>query len=72
MPARQSRQSTLNWRKSRASSATTSCVEIARAGPLVLVRDSGQQSGTLLGFTPTQWTAFVARVQTGKFTGGAR
>jgi hypothetical protein len=66
MPARQSRQSTLHWRKSSANGSNGECVEIACTGPALLVRDSSQPSGVLLEFTPTQWSAFLNRVRGGE------
>jgi Domain of unknown function (DUF397) len=66
MPARQSRQSTLDWRKSSASGSSGECVEVACTGPSVLVRDSSQPSGALLAFTPAQWSAFLNLVRGGE------
>jgi hypothetical protein len=66
MPARQNRRSKLDWRKSRASGSSGECVEIACTGPSVLVRDSSRPSGSLLEFTPTQWSAFLNRVRGGE------
>jgi len=63
MPARQSPQSELNWRKSRASDNTADCVEISSTADAVLVRDSRDRSGALLTFLPAQWSAFVKRFQ---------
>jgi hypothetical protein len=63
MPARQSRQSELNWRKSTASADGPNCVQIASTGHTVLVRDSSDQSGSVLAFSSAQWSAFVERVQ---------
>ena len=65
MPARQSRRSTLDWRKSSASATHTNCVEIACTGSAVLVRDSGHRSRAVLTCTLTQWSAFLARVRSG-------
>jgi hypothetical protein len=66
MPARQSRQSTLQWRKSSASDAAPNCVEIASTGPSVVVRDSRDPSGALLAFTSAHWSAFLERVRSGE------
>lgn len=65
MPAGQSQPPALDWRKSRASAATTNCVEIAGTGSAVLVRDASHRSGALLTCTPSQWIAFLARVRSG-------
>jgi hypothetical protein len=66
MPARQSQQSALKWRKSSASADGPNCVEIAANGPSVLVRDSRDLSGAVLAFTSAPWSAFVRRVRNGK------
>jgi Domain of unknown function (DUF397) len=63
MPARQSRPSTLNWRKSQASNSTAAqCVEIASTGRAVMVRDSTDRASALLAFAPGQWSAFLDRL----------
>lgn len=59
-----SRHSMLNWRASSASGGTGNCVEIASAKQSVLVRDSRNQSGTVLEFPPGQWSSFLHRVRT--------
>jgi Domain of unknown function (DUF397) len=66
MPAKQNRRSKLDWRKSRASAGNNECVEIARTGTSVLVRDSSKPSGALLEFAPAQWSAFLSRVRGGE------
>lgn len=51
------------WRKSSASADAGNCVEIASADSSVLVRDSYDQSGTMLEFTSTQWRSFMRRIR---------
>jgi len=51
------------WRKSSASADAGNCVEVACAGSSVLVRDSRDQSGTMLEFTPALWRSFVRRTR---------
>lgn len=63
MPGRQSRQSALNWRSSKASGGNGSCVEIAGDELSVLVRDSRNPSGTILEFKPDPWSAFLRRIR---------
>ncbi|MGH3166995.1 MAG: DUF397 domain-containing protein [Trebonia sp.] len=63
MPARQSRQSTLTWRKSSGSNNAGECVEIACGGPSMLVRDSRDPSGAVLAFTSGQWSEFLRRIR---------
>ena len=66
MPARPSRRWTLNWRKSSASAGAGECVEVATSGQSVLTRDSRDQSGAVLAFTPVQWLGLLQRIQNGK------
>ena len=54
------------WRK---SSYTTSnggnCVEVAGRESRVLVRDTKDRTGPMLGFTPDAWHRFAERVKAG-------
>jgi hypothetical protein len=65
MPSRQSRDSTLVWRKSKASNAATECVEMADTQQAVLVRDSRDPAGAVLEFSPAQWSSFMRRIREG-------
>jgi len=60
-----SRFSSVTWRKSSASAGAGECVEVARSDSVVLARDSRNQSGTVLEFTPAQWLGFLRRVRNG-------
>lgn len=51
------------WRKSSASSGTGNCVEIAKSGPFVLVRDSRNRSGPMLAITGQQWLGLLERIR---------
>ncbi|MEU1736437.1 DUF397 domain-containing protein [Streptosporangium sp. NPDC020145] len=56
------------FRKSSLSGANNNCVEVAtNLSGVVAVRDSKDQSGPVLAFTPAQWRSFVGRVSTGVF-----
>ncbi|WP_280369750.1 DUF397 domain-containing protein [Nocardia wallacei] len=56
------------WRKSTRSGNGGNCVEVAFFDTgMVGVRDSKDQSGPILQFTPMQWDAFTAGVRDGSF-----
>ena len=63
MPSRQSGDSTLIWRKSKASNADTECIELAETKQSVLVRDSRDPVGVVLAFSPAQWSSFLQRLR---------
>ena len=63
MTARPNRYSTLIWRKSSASGESGECVEVATWKSCVLVRDSGDQYGTVLELTSAQWLALLRRLK---------
>jgi Domain of unknown function (DUF397) len=58
--------STLTWRKSTRS-GMNGCVEVAFAEERIAVRDSKNQAGPVLVFTPQEWRAFVGGVRDGEF-----
>ena len=58
MTAQPNQYSAVIWRKSRASSGQGECVEIARLGSAVLVRDSRDESGAVLTLTSAQWRGY--------------
>jgi hypothetical protein len=55
------------WKKSRQSSGSDNCVEVADTGGGVLVRDSKHPQGPVLAFTPAEWRAFVDGAKDGEF-----
>jgi hypothetical protein len=59
-------QSTSIWRKSSASGGSGNCVEVAKSGSFMLVRDSQNRSGTVLQFTSVQWLELLQRIQNGQ------
>lgn len=63
MTAQPNRYSTLIWRKSSASGQGGECVEVATWKSSVLVRDSGDESGTVLELTSAQWLALLRRLK---------
>ena len=50
------------WRKSSFSGSEANCVEIA-ASDRVLVRDTKNNSGAVLRFTPAAWRRFADQVK---------
>jgi hypothetical protein len=56
----------LQWRRS-SSCGTNTCVEIAREGDVVLVRDSKSPENPPLRFTQPEWIAFLAGARNGEF-----
>ncbi|MGH3391044.1 MAG: DUF397 domain-containing protein [Actinomadura sp.] len=56
------------WRKSSYSgSGEGACVEVARIDRVVAVRDSKNQDGPVLTFTPATWHSFLIEIRTGRF-----
>ncbi|MCT9932109.1 DUF397 domain-containing protein [Planotetraspora sp. A-T 1434] len=56
------------WWKSSRSANNCACVEIAvLPGGEVGVRDSKNQEGPVLVFTPVEWDAFIGGVKDGEF-----
>ncbi|GIF05337.1 DUF397 domain-containing protein [Actinoplanes siamensis] len=55
------------WRRSKRC-ATGSCVEVARAGDLFLMRDSKNPDGLPLSFDREAWEAFIAGVKSDEFS----
>jgi hypothetical protein len=57
-----------SWIKSSLSYGNGNCVEVAGlADDIVMVRDSKNVKGAVLGFTPAEWDAFVGGVRNGEF-----
>lgn len=54
------------WRKSTFS-AQGNCVEVSVQDAWFGVRDSKDQAGPILNFTPDEWRAFVLGVKSGEF-----
>lgn len=54
------------WRKSTRSGAN-GCVEVQITSERVAIRDSKNQRGPVLRFTPLEWEAFVDGVRDGEF-----
>ena len=57
-----------SWIKSSLSYGNGNCVEVAGlVGDTIMVRDSKNVKGAVLGFTPAEWDAFVGGVRNGEF-----
>ena len=59
-------RSSIEWRKSELC-GSGDCVEVAFAGQSVLVRNSRDPAGSVLSFTHSEWTAFLAGARNGTF-----
>ncbi|MEU5884460.1 DUF397 domain-containing protein [Spirillospora sp. NPDC047279] len=57
------------WRKSGKSADTGDCVELARHGESILVRDSRDRDDKILTLTPAQWGRLVTRIRDGELDG---
>ena len=56
------------WRKATASNGSGNCVEVRHELDGTFVRDSKASGmGPALSFTPAEWDAFVAGVESGEF-----
>lgn len=55
------------WRKSSYSNASNQCVEVARIGGAVAVRDSKNPGGGHLAFGTAAWEAFLADIKHGSY-----
>jgi hypothetical protein len=51
------------WRKSSRSANLANCVEVARSGVAVGVRDSKDRDGAVLVFAAGRWADFVGALQ---------
>jgi hypothetical protein len=66
MATQPNQDSTLIWRKSSASGGNGNCVEVAKSGSSVLVRNSRNRSGTVLKLSCAQWRGLVQRIRDGE------
>jgi hypothetical protein len=57
----------LNWRKAQLSVDNGQCVELARTGGMIAIRDSKHPAGPVLQYTPTEWRAFLDGAKNGEF-----
>jgi len=59
--------STATWRKSTKTQANGQCVEVARVGDVIGVRDSKNPGGPVLAFTVAEFEAFLDGAHKGEF-----
>jgi hypothetical protein len=62
-----SERTPITWHKSSASGHNGNCVEVAFVDDSILVRNSRHPLGCVLSFTHTEWKAFLAGVNNGRF-----
>jgi hypothetical protein len=55
------------WRKAARSVNNGQCVEVASADAAVMVRDSVDPSGRVVGYPTHTWQAFLVTTKTGTF-----
>ena len=60
-------EKSVTWRTSRRSGSQGNCVEVARVGDAVAVRDSKDPTGPVLVFGSAEWAAFIAAAKDGEF-----
>lgn len=56
-----------DWRKASSSVNNGACVEVASPRAAVLVRDSVDPSGPVVGYSARSWQAFLASTKAGTF-----
>jgi hypothetical protein len=67
MPLMGSALGDLNWRKAQRSVNNGQCIELARAGGMIAIRDSKDPAGPVLMYTPAELHAFIDGAKNGEF-----
>ena len=55
------------WRRAKLCGAHGQCIEIARVGDEIAMRDSKDPSGPILRYTQAEWQAFIVGAKSGDF-----
>jgi len=56
-----------SWIKAKASAQSGDCVELSRTGDTIRVRDSKNPDGSMLGFTKSEFAAWLDGAKRGEF-----
>jgi len=67
MPHDEAGLRSLNWRKAQRSQGNGDCVEVAAANEEILVRDSKNPDGFVLGYPAGAWRSFLANAKHGTY-----
>jgi Domain of unknown function (DUF397) len=59
-------EDSIHWRRS-SRCETGACVEMARIGGTIAIRDSKDVAGPVLIFSAEEWAAFLAGARNGEF-----
>jgi hypothetical protein len=57
----------LPWRKAQRSMSNGACVEVAPINAGVVIRDSQDPDGPIIGYSRESWRSFVVQARTGSF-----
>jgi hypothetical protein len=57
----------LHWRKARRSANNGACIEAALSGGRILVRDSKDPDGPMLGYAGATWRMFTSEAKMGRY-----
>ncbi len=67
MSQHQMEAASLQWRKARRSANNGACVEAAPSGGQILIRDSKDPSGPILGYASIKWRMFISEARAGLY-----
>jgi len=67
MPQLTNESERLDWRKSKRSMNGGNCTEVAAAPGTVVVRDSQDPHGPVIGYSADSWRSFVMQARSGSF-----